>query len=44
MMGDNMRFKNGHARVEQRVLKTLSRVEEMSEASLSIGRQRVGAL
>ena len=34
-------LKNGHPRVETRVLKTL--VENMSEASLSVGRQRVGA-
>ena len=41
-MGENARFKNGHARVETRVLKTLAH-RKMSEASLSIGRERVGA-
>ena len=40
-MGENARFKNGHARVETRVLKTLA-CRKMSEASLSIARQRVG--
>ena len=41
-MGENARFKNGHARVETRVLQTLA-CQKKSEASLSIGRQRVGA-
>ena len=36
-------LKNGHASVETRVLKNAKRVEKVSEASLSIGRQRVGA-
>ena len=34
-MGENARLKNGHARVETRVLKTLG-CRKMSEASLSI--------
>ena len=41
-MGKNARLKNGHARVETRVLK-MRACRKMSEASLSIGRQRVGA-
>ena len=39
-MGENARFKNGQARVETRILKTLV-CRTMSEASFSIGRQSV---
>ena len=44
-MGENARLKNGHALAcrNASVLKTHRRVEILSEASLSIGRQRVGA-
>ena len=42
-MGENARFENGHARVETRVLKSLGCRNKMWEASVSIGRQRVGA-
>ena len=42
-MGEHARLKNGHARVKTRVLKTGACRKNMSEASLSIGRQRVGA-
>ena len=42
-MGEKARFKNGHARVETRVLKTLACRKNVGGASLSIGRQRVGA-
>ena len=41
-MGENARFKNGHARVETRVLKTLA-CRNGFRTSLSNGRQRVGA-
>ena len=41
LMGENARFKNGHARVETRVLKTRS-CRRMSDAYYSIGRQRAG--
>ena len=38
-MGENARFENGHARVDENA----SVSKKKSEASLSIGRQRVGA-
>ena len=40
-MGENARFKNGHARVETRVFKTLA-CRNGFWTSLSNGRQRVG--
>ena len=42
-MGEGVRFKNGHARVETRVLKTLECRKKYRRLLLSIGRQRVGA-
>ena len=42
-MGENARFKNGHARAETRVLKTDTRVSKLFlDLFLSNGRQRVG--
>ena len=41
-MGENARLKNGHARVETRVLRTLA-CRMVFGALLSNGRQRVGA-
>ena len=41
-MSENARFKNGHARVETRVLKTLACRNGFGPL-LSNGRQRVGA-
>ena len=40
-MGENARFKNGHARVETRVLKKVACRKNVS--SLSSGRQHTGA-
>ena len=42
-MGGNARFKNGHARVETRVLKTLACRNGFFRPLLSNGRERVGA-
>ena len=42
-MGENARFKNGHARDHKRALKKHSCVEMVFGPLLSNGRQRVGA-